>query len=108
MSLAGSDIYLIAPDGSPRKLWSSREDVVYALAFDAKGRLIAGTGNKGRIYEIDKNGGVVGLFKGTPKQVTAFRRAADGRRYRSSSNLGKGFLIDNAPATHGAVENDGQ
>src|SRR5262249_5940523 len=29
VNLAGSDIYMIAPDGSPKKLWSSREDIVY-------------------------------------------------------------------------------
>src|SRR5207248_2733751 len=38
VNLAGSDVYIIAPDGAPRKIWSSREDIVYALAFDAAGR----------------------------------------------------------------------
>src|SRR5215467_4426131 len=28
----GSDVYRIAADGSPTRLWSSREDIVYALA----------------------------------------------------------------------------
>jgi FOG: WD40 repeat len=55
VNLGGSDVFLIATDGSPRKLWSSHDDVVYALDFDAAGRLIAGTGNKGRIYAIEKN-----------------------------------------------------
>ena len=108
MNLAGSDIYLIAPDGSPRKLWSSREDVVYALAFDARGHLIAGTGNKGRIYEIDKNGGFADLLKATANQVTSFSRAANGGLYCSSSNLGKVFLMDNAPAADGTFESDVQ
>ena len=44
----GSEVYRIALDGSPRRMWSSREDIVYALAFDARascwrGREIAGT-----------------------------------------------------------------
>src|SRR3984893_14176291 len=30
----GSEIYRIAPDGAPSRLWSSHEDLVYALAFD--------------------------------------------------------------------------
>src|SRR5207245_4799926 len=30
----GSEVYRIAPDGSPSRIWSSREDIVYALAFD--------------------------------------------------------------------------
>src|SRR5207237_4878568 len=50
VSLAGSDVYSIAPDGTPKKIWSSRDDIVYALAFDSSGRLPAGTVNKGRIY----------------------------------------------------------
>src|SRR5215471_19035726 len=46
VNLVGSDLYMIAPDGFPRKLWSSHDDIVYALAFDASGHLIAGTGNR--------------------------------------------------------------
>src|ERR1700687_4850334 len=37
----GSEIYRIAPDGAPARLWSSREDLVYALGFDQHGRLLA-------------------------------------------------------------------
>ncbi len=33
----GSEIYRIAPDGSPSRVWISHEDIVYALAFDQKG-----------------------------------------------------------------------
>src|SRR5579864_5224544 len=62
VNLGGSDVYVIAPDGSPRKLWSSHDDVVYAMAFDASGRLIAGTGNKGRIYAIENNGDFTDLL----------------------------------------------
>src|SRR5215472_14223583 len=28
VNLAGSDVYMIAPDGSPKKIWSSHEDIV--------------------------------------------------------------------------------
>ena len=48
----GSEIYRIAPDGSPSRVWSSREDIVYALAFDQRGRLLAGTGNRGHVFAI--------------------------------------------------------
>ena len=48
----GSEIYRIAPDGSPDKLVALKDDVVYALAFH-DGSLLAATGNRGRIYRIE-------------------------------------------------------
>ena len=33
----GSEIYRIAVDGSPTQIWNSREDLIYALAFDQHG-----------------------------------------------------------------------
>ena len=106
VNLGGSDVYVIAPDGSPRKLWSSREDVVYALDFDAAGRLVAGTGNRGRIYAIEKNGDFLDLLKASASQVTAFSRAPAGGLYCSSSNLGKIFLMASTPEAEGSFESD--
>jgi sugar lactone lactonase YvrE len=108
VSLAGSDVYMIAPDGSPRKIWSSREDIVYALAFDAAGRLVAGTGNKGRIYAIEKNGDFTDLLKASANQVSAFSKAPNGGLYCSSSNLGKIFLMNNNTEPEGTFESDVQ
>src|SRR5438034_4876826 len=70
LNLAGSDVYLIASDGSPKKLWSSKEDIVYALALDSAGRLVACTGNKGRIFSIAKHAEAVCLLKGCAHQFT--------------------------------------
>jgi hypothetical protein len=108
VSLAGSDVYMIAPDGSPRKIWSSREDIVYALAFDPAGRLIAGTGNKGRVYAIEKNGDYTDLLKASANQVSAFSRAPGGGLYCSSSNLGKIFLMSSGTEAEGTFESDVQ
>jgi outer membrane protein assembly factor BamB len=106
VNLAGSDVYIIAADGSPRKLWSSREDVVYALDFDAAGQLIVGTGNKGRIYAIENNGDFADLVKASASQVTAFSRAPGGGLYCSSSNLGKIFLLSHTLETESSFESD--
>jgi sugar lactone lactonase YvrE len=105
VNLGGTDVYIISADGAPRKLWSSREDVVYALDFDSAGRLIAGTGNKGRIYAIEKNGDFADLMKASASQVTAFSRAPGGL-YSSSSNLGKVFLMSNSLESEGSFESD--
>ena len=105
LGATGSEVYRIAPDGSPRRLWSSREDLVYALAFDGDGRLIAGTGNKGKIYAIGMNGDFTDLLKASANQVVGFTHGPKGL-YVATSNLGKIFLIDSAPISEGSFESD--
>jgi sugar lactone lactonase YvrE len=105
LGATGSEVYRIAPDGSPKRLWSSRDDLVYALAFDGNGHLIAGTGNKGKIYAIGVNGDFTDLLKASANQVVGFAPAPKGL-YIATSNLGKIFLVDSAPVPEGAFESD--
>ncbi len=105
LNLGGSEVYRLLPDGSPKTIWSSKDDVVYALAFDASGRLIAGTGNKGRLYGIADND-YTDLTKASANQVTAFARAPQGGLYAATSNLGKVFLISANPVAEGTFESD--
>ncbi|MFZ0636987.1 MAG: hypothetical protein WAM08_15810, partial [Candidatus Acidiferrales bacterium] len=49
----GGEVFRIAPDGSPKSLWSSREDAVYALGFSTSGKLLLGTGNHGNVIELE-------------------------------------------------------
>jgi sugar lactone lactonase YvrE len=102
----GSEIYRIATDGSPELWWSSRDDLVYALAFDQKGRLLAGTGNKGKIFAIPGRDDYTDLVKAEANQVTAFTAAPSGGLYASTSNLGKIFLLSAAPDGDGSYESD--
>jgi hypothetical protein len=56
----GSEIYALAPalEGSaqaPRKMWSGKDEIVYAL-FAQKDGLLALTGNRGRIFKIADDG----------------------------------------------------
>ncbi len=104
-NVGGSEVYRISADGSPKTVWSSREDLVYALAFDKNGRLLAGTGNRGKIYVIRGNQ-YTDLVKASANQVTAFARAPKGGLYAATSNLGKVFLLGPTPVTEGAYESD--
>jgi sugar lactone lactonase YvrE len=102
----GSEIYRISPDGSPTQIWSSREDLVYALAFDPRGRLLAGTGNRGHIFGISGQDEYSDLLKASASQVTAFAKAPGGGLYAATSNLGKVFLLGAAPESEGSYESD--
>ena len=102
----GSEIYRIAPDGSPVRLWTSHEDLVYALAFDEHGRLLAGTGNRGHIFAISGQDEFIDLLKASATQVTAFSKAPGGGLYASTGNLGKVFLLGPAPDSEGIYESD--
>jgi WD40 repeat protein len=102
----GSEIYRISPDGSPSRIWDSRDDLVYSLAFDSRGRLLAGTGNRGQIYQITGREDYIELIKAGANQVTAFVKAPSAGLYVSTSNLGKLFLLSGAPDAEGSYESD--
>ncbi|MGH9516294.1 MAG: hypothetical protein ACRD3P_11525 [Terriglobales bacterium] len=102
----GSGIYKIAPDGSPSLLWNSRDDLVYALAFDSRGHLLAGTGNRGNVFEVAGREDYTELVKAEASQITTFAHAPNGSLYASTSNLGKIYLLSSAPDAEGSYESD--
>src|SRR6202140_1207418 len=102
----GSEIYRIAPDGAPQRWWSSHEDLVYALSFDQRGRLLAGTGNRGHIFAINGVDDFTDLIKASATQITAFAAAPGGGLYASGSNLGKIFVLGPGPESEGTYESD--
>jgi len=106
LGATGSEVYRIAPDGSPKRLWSSREDLVYSLAFDQDGRLLAGTGNKGKVYGIGIDGQFSDMLKASANQVIGFARAPKGALYAATSNLGKLFVIEDSSQREGTYESD--
>jgi hypothetical protein len=103
---SGSEVYRIAPDGSPLRIWTSQTDIVYALSFDDRGNLLAGTGNRGHIFAITGQDEFIDLVKAAATQVTAFAKAPGGGLYASTSNLGKLFLIGPSPQTNGTYDSD--
>ncbi len=91
--LSGS-IYKIAPDGAPEELWTSRDDVVYSLALNADGRLLAGTGNNGALLAIDGRGVFAQLAKAGSAQITGISRGSrPGKIFLCTANPGKVFSV---------------
>jgi hypothetical protein len=102
----GSDVYRIAADGSTTRVWTSHEDIVYALAFDSRGRILAGTGNRGHVFAISAADDFADLLKAPASQVTAFASAPGGGLYAATSNLGKVFALGPGLEAQGTYESD--
>jgi hypothetical protein len=92
----GTEIYRIGADGSPKKLLTLKDDVVYALAM-RNGSLLAATGNRGRIYQVDIDGS--GRFTDVAhleaSQGMAFATVKDGLLV-ATSNSGRVYRITDA------------
>ena len=91
--LLSSSIYRIAADGGPEELWSSREDVVYALGLASDGRLLAGTGNSGALLAVDGHGVFAQLAKSGSAQITGIARSTSGKIFLCTANPGKVFSV---------------
>lgn len=102
----GSDIYRIAPDGYPELLWSSEEELVYALSFDPQGRLLVGTGNEGKLLAIDSPTLFTYLVRSSSQQITTLVRSSTGRVYVGTANPGKLFALGPELETEGSFESD--
>ncbi|HEY4359321.1 MAG TPA: hypothetical protein VGN17_00030 [Bryobacteraceae bacterium] len=102
----GSDVYRIQTDGSPRKIWSDTQDLVYALAFDRGGKLIVGTGNRGYLYRIDSDHSYTRLRNLASTQITGLTTAPNGTLYAVTGNIGKMFAVGPAAQASGTYESD--
>jgi len=91
--LLSSGIYRISADGAPEELWTSREDIVYALGLASDGRLLAGTGNNGALLAIDGRGVFAQLAKSGSAQITGIARTTSGKVFLCTANPGKVFSV---------------
>jgi hypothetical protein len=84
-----SSIYRLSPEGAPEELWNSRDEVVYSLAINSDGRLLAGTGNNGALLAIDGRGVFAQLAKAGSAQITGIARNSAGKLFLCTANPGK-------------------
>jgi sugar lactone lactonase YvrE len=106
LGAVGSEVYQISPEGAPTRIWSSKEDMVYALAFNGQRQLVAGTGNKARLVSIRGAQQYTDLLKASATQVTGLAKAPNGGLYVATSNLGKVFLLGGVPGSEATYESD--
>ena len=102
----GSEIYRVQPDGYARRVWSHSQDVAYALAFDARGNVILGTGNRGNLYRLDSDSSYTRLAGIAPSQVTGLVSGANGSIYAVTGNIGEIFSLGPEREASGTLESD--
>jgi hypothetical protein len=65
-----SILYCLQPDGSVETIWSSNEEFIYAMYFDPAAKaVVVGTGNSGRVYQVNKSGAFSQVYESDSAQI---------------------------------------
>ncbi len=102
----GSEVWRIAADGEPRRLWTHPQAIVYSLALDGKGAVLAGTGSEGKVHRIDDERNSTLLVDADASQVTALVPGAQGSMLAVTANPGKLFQLGPELEKTGSIESD--
>jgi hypothetical protein len=99
----GSSVYRIAPDGIVTRIFQGKDRMLLALAL-ADGRLLIGTGQEGRIHEVDLGDSTeeTCIADVDPKQVMALAATADGRVLAGTASQGRVYVLSKGHAAQGA------
>jgi hypothetical protein len=102
----GSDVVEISPEGAPTTVWTSREELVFAMGLSADGKILLGTGNKGAIIELEGNNVYSSIAKTASAQVTSLIAGRDGAVLVGTANPGKIFTLGPGYESQGSFESD--
>jgi hypothetical protein len=88
----GTDIYALSEGQAARKLWSSKDDIVYALSAQSDG-LLALSGNRGHIFSIQPNGDYADVAHLEAQQGLSLAHGAGSELLIGTGNTGKLFTL---------------
>jgi len=88
----GTEVYALVEDQAPRKIWSSKDDIVYALDAQPEG-VLAISGNRGRIFRIQKNGDYADIAHVEAQQGLSLTKARDNAVLIGTGNTGKLYSL---------------
>ncbi len=99
----GSDIYAVTPASgdaaqAPRKIWSGKDEIVYALAARPDG-VLALTGNRGRVFRIADDGSYADVAHLEAQQGLTLA-VTENSLLIGSGNTGKLFRFGAATSKH--------
>src|ERR1044071_3317246 len=97
---ARSAVFRIRPDVGNEVLWRSNDTVGFGLRPLSDGRVLVGTGTKGRIYQIATDRSYTLLIQ-SPEDQTSTIFAIGDQLYATSSNLGRLYRIGRESVSEG-------
>jgi hypothetical protein len=95
-----SAVYRLDANGASDTIWDSKESVAFALTADGDGRVLVGTGQKGRIYQAAAGEKPTLLAQTSEAQTSRLIRVG-ANLFAAASNLGKLFRLSNEMAASG-------
>ena len=102
----GAEVVLIAPDGSPRTLWTSRDDLVLSMGLSPTGKLLLGTGDNGTLVELEGDDVYSSLASTASEQVTSLVAGPAGKVFVATANPGKIFTLGPGSEPNGSFESE--
>lgn len=102
----GAEVVKITPGGSPETVWTSREDLVFAMGLSPAGRLLLGRGDNGTLIEMEDNAVYSNVAKTASAQVTGLLTAPGGKVFVATANPGKIFSLGPGYASNGTFESE--
>lgn len=97
---AKNALYRISPNGAAEAIWESDADRPLALALLRDERLLLGTGDRGRILRIHRDGEATLLLRADSEQITAAVRSGNAVLL-GASNPGRILRLTDSPRTEG-------
>jgi hypothetical protein len=103
----GSEIYALAPNAAPRKLWSDKDSIVYWLGQEPVASTTSGhdgitalTGNRGRILRIRRDGSYSDIAHLDAQQAVAATEIPTGWLI-GTANTGKLYRLETGASSAG-------
>jgi hypothetical protein len=104
VSNARSAVFRILPDGATDVVWSSTTITAFAVAPALEpGRVLIGTGDKGRIYSVTNDGRDTLLLQSPEGQISSML-VRNNQVYAASSNQGRLFRFGAELVSEGSFE----
>lgn len=88
-----SSLLYLSPEGAPRELWIYGDERIQSLAVDSEGIIWVGTGDNGKLYQVNPDSRRSLVLTMEEAQITRLVATAEGRLYVGTANMGNLYRL---------------